>query len=226
MNKIKYLLVLVALLLFFSFTPFANVKTVQINGDVDTTHRLNKILCKQNFFWTSAEEMTKIIENDKLFVVNKLSKRFPLTVVVELKQKMPFVAIKSGAYYVIIDTSGVVLAFSETPDAPHVISGFTVTAAVLGEQLVAKEMVLIERAVKIVNMYKCHTDAEPKVALVDGDIIQDMDGIIVNYGIASDVELQFNNAAAIYKHLQENGATSGIINVSDPEKPYVEPIKR
>ncbi len=226
MKKLQILLFVLVLIFLLSFTPLANVKNVSINGELNNKHSIAKMLKGKNFFWTSAKAMSELIEVDKMYDTAKVSKTITMDVEIELVERAAFIAIKSGAYYVVIDAYGVVLSLSETADAPYVIEGFTVTSAVLGEALVADEMQLIERAVQIVYMYQSHTDYLPKVSLVDGEIIQDMGDIKVNYGMASDVELQFNRALVIYEHLIENGATSGIINVTDPEKPFVEPIKR
>lgn len=227
MKRLYLIVVAVIIAIIVSLSPLANVRWVVVNDRVDERSQMAQWLKNQNWVWHGEAWLLANAPDTSKYEEITLKKQFPLTVELTCKVRAPFVAIKSGGYYVNIDMYGVVLNLTTEPEAPYVIHGFSVTSALVGNVLVVEEMRLIEKAVQIVYMFKTYTDYQPDVFLEDEQIFQRMsEDILINFGEGEDVELQFNNAIAAYQNMIANAGTSGIVNVSVPNQCIIEPLKR
>ncbi len=227
MKKFIIVITLLLLLVGLSVSPLASIKEVTFHGDYQQTEQDLAWLRQQNWIWSDTEWLAQNLPSSLTYEEISVSRSNLFSVEINASARTPFIAVKSGGYFVIIDVFGIVLNLSETADAPYVIEGFEVVSAVVGKPLVADEMQLIERAVQIVYMFKENTDYEPSVELVDRRIIQKMtEDIYIDFGQGDDVELQFNNALVAYQNMIENEGTSGIVNVSNPKQCIIEPLKR
>ncbi len=227
MKKFIAALVLLMLLAGLTLSPLANIDKISYQGDYQLTEADAMWLRQQNWIWSGADWLAQNLPSRLTYENVTITRNNIFSVEINAIARTPFIAVKSGGYFVIIDVFGIVLSLSETADAPYVIEGFEVVSAVVGKPLVADEMQLIERAVQIVYMFKENTDYEPSVKLVDKRIIQKMtEDIYIDFGQGDDVELQFNNALVAYQNMIENEGTSGIVNVSNPKQCIIEPLKR
>ncbi len=227
MKKIAIFVFILAVAVAFSFSPFLSIQTISTRGDYKLTDKDNAWLRSQNWLWNKSDWLAENIPSSLTYQEIYISKNNLRSIEISATARDPFIAVKSGGYFVIIDMYGVVLDLLPKPEAPYVIEGFNVTSAMVGKPLVAEEMQLIERAVQIVYMFKENTDIEPSIKLQDKHIIQKMtDDIYIDFGRGDDVELQFNNALVAYQNLIDNAGTSGIVNVSNPKQCIIEPLKR
>ncbi len=227
MKKLAIIIVIVIALLAVSYSSLFNIRQIGGNGDYQLSEADETWLYSQNWLWHSSAWLAQNLPDNMTYQDVVVSKDNLFSVTITATAREPFIAIKSGGYFVVIDMYGVVLDLSLEPAAPYVIEGFEVTSAVVGKPLAADEMGLVERAVQIVYMFKTYTDYEPSIKLKDRHIIQKMtDDIYIDFGQGEDVELQFNNALAAYENIVENSGTSGIVNVSNPNQCIIEPLKR
>ncbi len=227
MRKLAFVTVVIVALVAISFSPLLNIRHVSGNADYQLSAADENWLYSQNWLWHSAAWLGQNLPDNMTYQDVVVDKDNLFSVAITATQREPFIAIKSGGYFVVIDMYGVVLDLSLEPDAPYVIEGFEVTSAVVGKPLAADEMGLVERAVQIVYMFKTYTDYEPSIKLKGRRIIQKMtDDIYIDFGQGENVELQFNNALAAYQNIIENSGTSGIVNVSNPNQCIIEPLKR
>ncbi len=227
MKKIVILLAVGAVLLATSFTSLFNIRQISCAADYQLSEADEAWLYEQNWLWRDAQWIAQNLPDNMTYQDVVATKENLFAVTITATERAPFIAIKSGGYFVVIDMYGVVLDLSLEPDAPYVIEGFEVTSAVVGKPLAADEMGLVERAVQIVYMFKTYTDYAPSIKLKNRRIIQQMtDEIFIDFGQGDNVELQFNNALAAYENLIDNAGTSGIVNVSNPNQCIIEPLKR
>ncbi len=227
MKKFAVVVVVIVALVAISFSPLLNIKTITVNDDYKLTDKDAAWLYKQNWLWNKSEWLAENMPSSLTYQEVFISKNNLRSIEISATAREPFIAVKSGGYYVIIDMYGVVLDLLPKPEAPYVIEGFNVTSAMVGKPLVAEEMQLIERAVQIVYMFKENTDYEPSIKLQNKRIIQKMtDDIYIDFGRGDNVELQFNKALVAYQNLIDNAGTSGIVNVSNPNQCIIEPLKR
>lgn len=227
MKKFLAFIIIIIALIGLSLSPFANINNVVATGDYQPSEADLTWLKAQNWIWSKTDWLAQKVPSSLSYQEISVTRNNFLAIEIHAVARQPFIAVKSGGYFVIIDMYGIVLDLSNSPDAPYVIEGFDVVSAVVGKPLVADEMKLIERAVQIVYMFKRNTDYEPSIKLVDKHIIQKMaEEIYIDFGQGDDVELQFNNALVAYQNMLDNAATSGIVNVSNPKQCIIEPLKR
>ncbi len=227
MKKFAIVVTLIVALVAISLSPLLNIETISDNGDYKLTDKDAAWLHKQNWLWSKSEWLAENLPSSLIYQEVFISKNNLRSIEISATPREPFIAVKSGGYFVIIDMYGVVLDLLSKPEAPYVIEGFNVTSAMVGKPLVAEEMQLIERAVQIVYLFKENTDYEPSIKLQNKRIIQKMtDDIYIDFGRGDNVELQFNNAIVAYQNLIDNAGTSGIVNVSNPNQCIIEPLKR
>ncbi len=227
MKKFVVIVFVIVILVAVSLSPLLNIDKITASGDYKLTDKDAAWLRSQNWLWIKSGWLAENIPSSMTYKEIFINKNNLRSVEISATAREPFIAVKSGGYFVIIDMYGVVLDLLPKPEAPYVIEGFNVTSAMVGKPLVAEEMQLIERAVQIVYMFKENTDIEPSIKLQDKHIIQKMtDDIYIDFGRGDNVELQFNNAIVAYQNLIDNAGTSGIVNVSNPNQCIIEPLKR
>lgn len=227
MKKIVIVVVIIIAFVAFSLSPLLRIETINASADYKLTDQDSAWLKEQNWLWSKPTWLAENMPSALTYQNVSISKDNFRSIAINAVAREPFIAIKSGGYFVIIDMYGVVLDLLAKPEAPYVIEGFNVTSAVVGKPLVAEEMQLIERAVQIVYLFKENTDYEPAIKLQNKRIIQKMtDDIYIDFGRGDNVELQFNNALVAYQSLIDNAGTSGIVNVSNPNQCIIEPLKR
>lgn len=227
MKRLLAIVILIIAVVAASFSPLVHINDVVNKNDYSATARDIAWLKQQNWLWRSTDWLAQNLPSAMSYEQISISKNNILSVEISGVARTPFIAVKSGGYFVIIDRFGIVLDLGATPTAPYVIEGFNVKSAVVGKPLVADEMKLIEHAVQIVYMFKKNTDYLPAIRLEDKHIIQQMsEDIYIDFGRGDDVELQFNNALVAYQNMIDNHATSGVVNVSNPEQCIIEPLKR
>jgi hypothetical protein len=184
------------------------------------------LLLDQNWLWKTEQQLANELKRVADIGNVVVEKSGFLKVDVEVITRPAFAAVHSGGYYVLIDAYGIVLDLTETPEAPYAIEGFHVSSSKIGHLIVTDDLDLIEKAVRLVHLFDQVSESSPNIALIDGDIVQRMtQDITVNFGDATDVEMQFNSAISIYRDMVSKGITRGVINVKNVDQCIVEPNK-
>lgn len=231
----KYIYIgLIFLIIFFGIkSSFFNIKDIDINIDnVAKVERIFNVVKKYNWFFSDVHKIENEIKKIPYVKYAKVKKKFFLKLIIDIQITEPFVSIKTGDIYVIIDRYQKVLDISHDSYAPYEISGFRILSSKIGNKIVCEDSDLIDNAVKIVYLFQEYNkvlndvNLVPKISLVNGNIIHTInDEFIINFGLAKNPDHKFKAAISMYEYMKDKNITSGVINLSYENQNLYEPWK-
>lgn len=228
MKRYGIMLVIAIILFVLSLMPLFNIKTITENtSSSNLTPFMVDLLLDQNWLWKSEDQLADELKMKSDVGDIVVKKTGLLKVEVSVTPREAFLAVHSGMYYVIIDTYGIVIEVSESPEAPFVVEGFHVVSSKIGHQIVAENMDLIERAAQLAYLFDEYVGNNPTISLIDGELVIGMtDDITMNFGTADEIVEQFSKAIELYKSMLAKGSDKGIINVKNINQIILEPNKK
>ena len=223
----------IAIMAVMFFTPFFNIKTVQINGltrlsNETITEQIGNITGKNLFRTQKRSLKNKLYKLAYVDKVNIKKKPFPPTVIINIEECVPICQIESANQFVTIDKDGKVLGkHPEKQEGIAVMEGVNLVSANEGELIAFKD----EETQKIIMScigYMQKADIIKDITVLS---FADMTNITFNYQNRLDAicgtHIDFQRKLALFKEavnsnkLTEN--SRGTINLSTTGKAIYTP---
>ena len=226
-------LALVAVLIVMFFTPFFNIKNVEIVGNnrissEEITNTVGEISGRNLFAYRKGRIKNKLYKMAYVDKVSVRKKTFPPTITIDIKECVPAFQTEYAGAFAVVDKFGKVLEqTAEKLEGVPVMEGVTLTSAKVGETVAFKDSE-IQKTVMfcIENMEKAGIISDITVMS-----FEDMTNITFNYQNRLDVicgtHIDFQRKLALFKEavnsnkLTEN--SRGTINLSTTGKAIYTP---
>lgn len=214
----------IAALIYFGYVFFQAEKVEVVNNGKYTRiyiEGLADIPEGTHMLMLDEEQIKKNIEeNEPYLEVVSIKKKFPQTVVVEVKERQPKAVIAYNDTFLLADMDANVLEILDEMPAVHypIVSGLTISGIALGQQVATEDTfkitVMGELLTALENRKLTESISQIDLADINNIRMMSMMGIEIKFGQADKITDKVRMIDNTLNTLKKEGRTSGILDVS------------
>ncbi len=208
---------------YFIYAYF-QVEDVAVSGNVkyDSSYiaKIANIPPKMHMFLVDTNQIKENIETEPYLEVANITKQYPKTLAIEVKERTPEALIAASEQYLLADINANVLEIlpAQASDQYPLVEGFILTSANLGKQVSTEDAFKISVYTDLLNALK-EKDMIAQIALIDlTDVnsikLKTREGLTVKFGQAEKFVDKVKWIKRTIPKLTETDRTSGTLDVS------------
>ncbi len=190
-------------------------------------YKYGKVGERPLFFSTIPRVIEKSLLEHPYVKYVSISKKFPDTLVLDIKYREEFLAIFYSGLYVTLDSEMTVLKVEESIGDIFLVDGFEFESYKVGGKLKVKRRSILIHIIQLIQLIKkSHIESKPYIRYDEGIELYINDEYRVLFGQGYNIEDKFNDFVAVYDNLSEMGVNSGTIDVGHDGPPIYRPFGR
>lgn len=228
LKALLMMLALLALTVVIGLKVF-EIQDIEVKGaetiTPDSVIALSGIAKGENIFKTSLTQARDNLESDPLVEVLGISRIFPDKIKIEIRQRQPHAALAWLDGYAVIDERGFALDVRDSLPAGQypLVTGIDIEPAQKGEPIKGVEADRLDVMQKLLTALKTQGAlpmiSEINLADVEHLVMLTAEGLQIDMGRASELEMKAKWVAGTVPELRKQGYTTGVLYVTGAKGP-------
>ena len=222
-----FFFVIVCIAGIFLFTKVLRVTTVTVNGLVtlnatDVAH-LAGLDIGRSYLGIDENRVKENVESNRYLVFESLEKRFPNTVILNVRERVARVNLMVMGVTYVLDEDGMVLERENTVSLDNglpTVTGMQAREVKVGRIIAAQKDSQLEGMHEVLDelvLQGCISEiSEINLSDMDSIYLSTRDGYTVSIGTTSEVRAKIGTMRAVLSKLREMGKTGGVIDATVP----------
>ncbi len=221
--KFLIFLALVGGMIAFLSSHYFDVKNISVEGNSVTVSEdiveASGLKTGKNIFTVKKGKAVEKIEKNSYIKEAKIKRKFPKTLIIEVKERVAMAAVPYGEEYLILDDQGYILARQEENPKLPLLLGLTIKEMDVGKPLSVKEKTTLESTLELIETMEENELFFKKIDFSSMVVKVYIYDHLICRGKPKNIEenMKNGNLEIILYDLYEKNITRGVINIGDDE---------